>query len=397
MKIGLFNLVSEVHNEGYINQTLKGFITEIEEKLGEKFENINLEDFKRKDYFPLLFIKSGGVEGKFKQIFKQVKGPYLLLSSGLHNSFAASLEIASFLKQKGEKVEIIHGDSDYIARRIKGLSKIFEVKSRLTSTKLGVIGKPSDWLIASDVDYDKIKDDLGISLIDIEMDELVKEIEQKHHFDHPKLNDIKNKGFDSKSIDVALKIYNGFKAIVNKYKFDGITVRCFDLLEIYKNTGCLGLSLLNDEGIIAGCEGDIPALISMVILHYLTDEPVFMANPSSIDIYQNEIILAHCTLPLNMPDEFYLKTHFESGLGVGIKGNIKEGKATIFKLSRDGKEYFVSGGEIIENLNSENLCRTQIRFRMNEGVKYFLQNSLGNHHLICKGDYSEIVREFFKW
>jgi len=398
MKIGLYNLVSEVHNEEYISSTLQGFLADIEEKLGRKLESINLEDFnKDKDCFPLIFIKSGGVEGKFKYIFKQVKGPYLLLSSGLHNSFAASLEIASFLKQEGEKVEIIHGDSDYIARRIKELSKIFEVKNRLASTKLGVIGKPSDWLIASDVDYKKVKDNLGISLIDIEMDELVKEIDQDHNFDHPKLNDIKNKGFDSKSIEGALKIYSGLKAIVNKYKLDGITVRCFDLLEIYKNTGCLGLSLLNDEGILAGCEGDIPALISMVILHYLTNEPVFMANPSSIDIDKNEIILAHCTLPLNMPDEFYLKTHFESGLGVGIKGVIGEGEATIFKLSRDGKEYFVSGGEIIENLNSENLCRTQIRFRMNEGVKCFLQNSLGNHHLICKGDYNKLVREFFKW
>jgi len=398
MKIGLYNLVSEVHNEEYVNSTLQGFLEDIEEKLGEKFENINLEDFnKDKDCFPLIFIKSGGVEGKFKYIFKQVKGPYLLLSSGLHNSFAASLEIASFLKQEGEKVEIIHGDNGYIARRIKELSKIFEVKNRLASTKLGVIGKPSDWLIASDVDYKKVKDNLGISLIDIEMDELVKEIDQDHNFDHLKLNDIKNKGFDSKSIEGALKIYSGLKAIVNKYKLDGITVRCFDLLEIYKNTGCLGLSLLNDEGILAGCEGDIPALISMVILHYLTNEPVFMANPSSIDIDKNEIILAHCTLPLNMPDEFYLKTHFESGLGVGIKGVIGEGEATIFKLSRDGKEYFVSGGEIIENLNSENLCRTQIRFRMNEGVKCFLQNSLGNHHLICKGDYNKLVREFFKW
>ncbi|MCG2820598.1 MAG: hypothetical protein L6371_01750, partial [Candidatus Atribacteria bacterium] len=147
----------------------------------------------------------------------------------------------------------------------------------------------------------------------------------------------------------------------------------------------------------AGCEGDIPALISMTILHLLTDEPVFMANPSSIDLNKNEIILAHCTLPLNMPDEFYLKTHFESGLGVGIKGNINEGEATIFKLSGDGKNYFVSGGEIIENLSKENLCRTQIRLKMNEDVKYFLQNSIGNHHLICKGDYSDLVREFFKW
>ena len=396
MKIGLYNLVSEVHNEEYINSTLQGFLAEIEEKLGEKFENINLEDF-NKDYFPLIFIKSGGVEGKFKQIFKQLNKPYILLSSGLHNSFATSLEIASFLRQKKEKVEIIHGDSDYIVRKIKELRKILEVKNRLSSIRLGVIGKPSDWLIASEVDYRKVKDALGISLIDIEIDELAKEIDQNHHFAHPKLNDIKNKEFDSKSIEGALKIYSGFKAIVNKHKLDGITVRCFDLLEIYKNTGCLGLSLLNDEGIIAGCEGDIPALISMTILHLLTDEPVFMANPASINIDKNEIILAHCTLPLNMPDKFYLKTHFESGLGVGIKGEIREGKATIFKLSGDGKSYFVSGGEIIENLNRENLCRTQIRFRMDEDVKYFLQNSIGNHHMVCRGNYSKLLKEFFKW
>jgi L-fucose isomerase-like protein len=397
MKIGLYNLISDVHREGYINSTLQGFLADIEEKLGEKFEDISLKDFNQKDWFPLIFIKSGGAEVKFEQIFKQINRPYILLSSSIHNSLAASLEIASFLKQKKKRVEIIHGDSDYIARRIKELSKIFEVKSRLASTKLGVIGKPSDWLIASDVDYNKVKDVLGISLIDIEMDELVKEIDQDHHFAHPKLKNIREKGFNKKSIDGALKIYNGFKTIVNKYKLDGITVRCFDLLEIYKNTGCLGVSLLNDEGIIAGCEGDVPALISMTILHLLTDEPVFMANPSSIDINKNEIILAHCTLPLNMPDEFYLKTHFESGLGVGIKGNIREGEATIFKLSGDGKNYFVSSGEIVENLSKENLCRTQIRLRMNEDVKYFLQNSIGNHHLICKGDYSEIVREFFKW
>ena len=397
MKIGLYNLVSEVHSEEYIDSTLQGFLEDIEERLGEKFEKINLEDFSRRDYFSLIFIKSGGAEGKFKQIFEQVKGPYLLLSSGLHNSLAASLEIASFLKQKGEKVEIIHGDSDYIAMRIKELSKIFKVKNRLASTKLGVIGKPSDWLIASEVDYNKIKETLGISLIDIGMDELVKEIDRDHNFNHLKLNDIKNKGFDSKSIDGALKIYNGFKAIVNKYKLDGITVRCFDLLEIYKNTGCLGLALLNDEGIMGGCEGDIPALVSMVILHYLTDEPIFMANPASIDINKKEIILAHCTLPLNMPDEFYLKTHFESGLGVGIQGVIEEGEATIFKLSGDGKKYFVSGGEIIENLNKESLCRTQIRMKVDEDIKYFLQNSLGNHHLICKGDNSKLVNEFFKW
>lgn len=148
LKVGLFYLISEVHNEEYINSTLQNFIAEVEEKLAEKFENINLKNINEKDYFPLIFIKSGGVEGKFKQLFKQIKGPYLLLSSGLHNSLAASLEIASFLRQHGEKVEIIQGDSNYVAQRIKELKKVFEIKNKLSSVSLGIIGQPSDWLIA---------------------------------------------------------------------------------------------------------------------------------------------------------------------------------------------------------------------------------------------------------
>ncbi len=72
---------------------------------------------------------------------------------------------------------------------------------------------------------------------------------------------------------------------MDKYDLKGLTIRCFDLLSTVHNTGCIALSLLNDEGIISSCEGgDVPALISMLILNALSDEPVFMANPSSIDV-----------------------------------------------------------------------------------------------------------------
>ena len=40
-------------------------------------------------------------------------------------------------------------------------------------TRLGVIGKPSDWLIASNVDYKNVKDKFNIDLIDIDINELI--------------------------------------------------------------------------------------------------------------------------------------------------------------------------------------------------------------------------------
>src|SRR5699024_3890820 len=103
-----------------------------------------------------------------------------------------------------------------------------------------------------------------------------------------------------------LKIYIGLKNIVDKYNLDGLTVRCFDLLSKVNNTGCIALSLLNDEGIISSCEGDVPALISMLILNALSGEPVFMANPSSIDVEKNEVVFAHCTIPLDMTEDYVL-------------------------------------------------------------------------------------------
>ena len=54
-------------------------------------------------------------------------------------------------------------------------------------------------------------------------------------------------------------------------------------------------------------------------------------------------------------------------------------------------------GELVKNLTEFNLCRTQIQLRLDEPVSYFLTESIGNHHLIIKGDHTEIINEFFKW
>lgn len=396
MKIGLYSIVSPVHDVTSIDETLNDFINDISNE-GIDLIDIKIKDFNKTDIFPIIFVKSGGTEGEFKKVYKQMKEPYIILTTGKHNSLAASMEISSFLKQQGKKAEIIHGDIKYIINRIKALSKIFYVKNKIDGLRLGVIGKPSDWLIASDVDYDLAKDILGIELVDISIDELKTEILKKHEIDNEYTKNILKDKFDSEEIKKALYIYSAFKKLIEKYQLSGLTVRCFDLLGDIKSTGCLGLSILNAEGYIAGCEGDIPALISMLIMNYLTDKPVFLANPSRIDTEKNEIVFAHCTLPINMPVNYKLTTHFESGIGAAVKGEIAEGEATIFKFSGNFDQFFVSGARIIENLNETNLCRTQIRLELEESVQYFLKESLGNHHIICNGNFADLIDEFFNW
>ena len=139
----------------------------------------------------------------------------------------------------------------------------------------------------------------------------------------------------------------------------------------------------------------MPSLLSMAILGAVSDQPVFMCNPSRIDTDAGNMVLAHCTLPLNMPYEMSLTTHFESGIGVAIAGDLPLDKVTIFKAGAGLDHFFLSAGEIVEDLHEPNLCRTQIRVRCQAPVEEFLNSHVGNHYLVCMGDCTEAVRAFF--
>ncbi|MEG1180728.1 MAG: hypothetical protein RSD39_01710, partial [Oscillospiraceae bacterium] len=292
------------------------------------------------------------------------------------------------------KGEIIHGTPEEIANRLAALSKAVSARNTLRKMRFGVVGAPSDWLIASKTDRDALHKKLGAEFVDITMEELLAEV-SKHTYPQNKWTDLlKAQGYDSEEMEKSLCIYGALRRLADNYKLGAMTVRCFDLLTAAKTTGCLGLAILNAEGIYAGCEGDVPALVSMAILGEISKKPIFMCNPSEIDTAKGEMILAHCTLPINMPYEMSLTTHFESGIGVAIAGSIAEGDMTIFKASNDLSRYYVAEGTIIENLRQPNLCRSQIRIKLPD-YRYFTTNPINNHHLVCTGVQADAVNEFF--
>ena len=380
MKVNIFPLVSSLHNQNKINENTLKLLNELMSISDVEFNISSIDELYNSD-LSLILIQSGGSEGLFLENIKNLKPPFYLLTYGYNNSLAASLEILSYLKDNNLEGEVLHGSNEYIIKRIKELTKI-NVKYRF-----GIIGKPSDWLIASNVNYETAKRLHNIELIDISINKV-----SDYYF--KSINDYNLEfKYDSKEIDKALKLHKVLNKIKEEYNLNGLTIRCFDLLEKLKTTSCLSFSLLNNEGIVATCEGDVPTMISMHILNKLTNQVGFQANPSRIDVENKKMILAHCTLPLNMVNKYNLDTHFESGIGVAIKGYLKEEKVTIFKLSKNLKDYYVTTGTIIKNLEETNLCRTQIKVSIDDNIEYFLNRPYGNHHVVIYGDYkNEIIK-----
>lgn len=382
MKIKILPIVSKLHNDVKINEETKKLLKTIEIIGNHSFEICDKEDFYDAE-LSLILVQSGGSESYFLEMEKDLKGPYYLLTYGTNNSLAASMEILSYLKSKGEKAEILHGSAQFIVDRIKGITEKVTIKP----INLGVIGKPSDWLIASNVDYEQCLNDLNINLIDIEIEKLVsiyRSIDTEGYEEDTTLD------FNPQEVDDAKRLSKALELIKDEYNLDGLTLRCFDLLGKIKTTGCLGLSLLNKNDSIGTCEGDIPAMLSMYILKQVAGMPGFQANPSRIDSDKNEIVFAHCTLPLDMADSYEVMTHYESGIGVAFRGKMKETDITIFKLSTNLKDYYVSEGKITDNLEECSLCRTQIVIKLDD-VSYFLTNPYGNHHIIVYGKHKDKI------
>lgn len=396
MNIAIYTLTSQLHDETAVDAATREFLSSLNiehELAGSDFKTYGGHDLE------LIYVRTGGTEGIFKELLprmlRQSKQPFYLLTSGKSNSLAASMEILSFLRQQGLRGEILHGSTAYIRQRIATLQQVGKAMRELNGCRLGVIGEPSDWLIASRTKYRTILDKLGIEIVSIDMQELLMLI---NRMPTDLQSDLSNKAPSDdirQSLTGAERIYEALKLIVEGYELQGFTLRCFDLLSAVHNTGCLALARFNSQGIIAGCEGDIPAMVSMKIAQAVSGKTGFQANPARIDPESGEMIFAHCTIPFNMVESFELDTHFESGIGVGIRGFMQPGPVTIFKTSGGLERHFAEEGELIENQSKPDLCRTQQVIRLNdkEATKYFLTNPIGNHHIVMQGHYKRMLDE----
>ena len=378
MNIAIYTLTSELHDENAVEAMTNEFLSSL--KIDYMLKGADYTDYGSHP-LSLIYVRTGGTEGIFRkllpQLCQQSQAPFYLLTSGKSNSLAASMEILSFLQQNGLQGEIIHGSADYIYSRLAILSKVSEARTKLNGTRYGIIGQPSDWLISSAAAPEAVKSKLGIDLIEVPIEELLEAIGNITDGDMPD------------------RIYEALKVIVDNYQLQGFTLRCFDLLTAVYNTGCLALARLNAEGIVAGCEGDVPAMLSMAITNALTGVSGFQANPSQINPETGEMLFAHCTIPLNMVDRYELDTHFESGIGVGIRGHMKEGPVTIFKVSGNLSRCFIAEGQLVRNQAKPDLCRTQqvIQLADKHQANYFLTHPIGNHHIIMPGHHRELLEK----
>lgn len=179
-------------------------------------------------------------------------------------------------------------------------------------------------------------------------------------------------------ITESAKTYFIYKKILAEENADALMMNCLSgLRKPHKHVPpCMGHLSLRDEGVAVGCEADLDATLTQMLLLKLFDKPGFIQDPA-YDTEKDLFFGAHCTSASKMngidkPSEPYeLMSHCESGWGVSPRVLFKKDQeVTIAKYVSDEKkpQMLIYSGKIVDcpAIPPTGGCRTNVVTTINE-------------------------------
>jgi L-fucose isomerase-like protein len=352
-----------------------------------------------------LAVGSGGTEDIINTIARTMPDtPLLLWANSMKNSLPAALESYAYLKND-HAMQLLVKDCDepeQVLLELERFDRISQTLHKLNRSIVGSYGAPSSWLLTSrgHSTFGKFK----TKLIFLEITELAEEVSLIPDSDARPIvqkwqQTIGTILVSDDELRNSAKVYVAMKHMIAKHNLSTITIRCFDLLSL-GYTACMGMSLCNDERIVAGCEGDLQTTFTMMIATYLTGQPVWMANPAKMHKGNNTLTFAHCTIASSLLKDLSrstLQAHMESNSSTAIQGPLHHGAVTILRVGAKFDKMTIATGVLIDSdMQEQCLCRTQAVIRLDGSVSEWVENALGNHHVIAWGSHKEDLLAFGK-
>ena len=182
-----------------------------------------------------------------------------------------------------------------------------------------------------------------------------------------------------------------FRDLLDEAQTDAITINhCMStIMPIAETTACLPLSLLNDEGYMAFCESDFVVIPSGILLRYISDNPVFLCNPSLP--HHGILTVSHCTAPRRMNgkelERARILTHYESDFGAAPKVEMRKGQeVTALNPDFAGRRWLGLAGEILDAPFYE-ICRTQLDVAVKCDIERLAEQIRGFHWMVAYGNH----------
>jgi L-fucose isomerase-like protein len=199
----------------------------------------------------------------------------------------------------------------------------------------------------------------------------------------------------------AARVYTTAKRLLKEEQSNALSMDCLGMVgaKLVPTPPCMGWTLLQDQGITAGCEADLFGATSLMLTSYLLDRPGFINDPVA-ETAKNLLIAAHCTCGTHLrgfgqpPVPYILRNHSESALGVSMQVLWPVGEpVTLVRFTGPG-EVIVDTGTVVSNVPTPPAggCRTSLEIQMDDVEDS--RDVLGFHQVVVLGNHKREVESF---
>lgn len=315
----------------------------------------------------------------------------------------------SVLNELGRDYKFLCGrmNESHLLKTLATYSKAACLVRLLRNVSIGVVGDRPFSMKSLSVDELELKEVFGPSLTRLSLYDLIVEKEKVDDEEaRSTWASIRSRvGSLLTNKDSAMSSTRTFLALrrlVSRVGFDAMAVGC-DHPKL-KGEVCLALSLLNDDGFVAGPEADVHSTLAMLIMNLLTGRPIFNTDLISADEEDNSMVFSHCGCgPFSYADEpskIVLDTHKEIKEGLAVFYSSKPArKMTVVNLvGRKGTyRMCVATGEAVETDMVYQGNPMRVKFsgtNVRQILNVMTQEGFGHHWNLVEGDVSAELVEF---
>ena len=274
--------------------------------------------------------------------------------------------------------------------------------------RIGILGYRAKGFFNLDVDELDLYKQLGVLVDHFEL-------EQVYNFAinidkiKDKITQIKStfdvSGITEQQVTKVAELTVKFEGFMKENKLSALAIRCWpEFAENFGISPCAAMSVLQSEGNILTCEGDLLGALSMLAHKAIGGETPFMADFSQVDLKENIGLLWHCGVAAcNLWDEKCVRSldsYFAGGKGVTADFVMKSGELSLLRIDYTPGEYriFLQKSKGIP-MNKE-LKGTYVKVRFKDDVRDVLDkiiyNGIAHHISVVYGEFIKPLEIFAK-
>ncbi len=310
------------------------------------------------------------------------------------------------LKELGKPYRFAFGQPDDAAviGRIDHYVTAVNLAAELRKTRMGLVGYRVPGMTEVTFDELALKGVLGPRTVHYGLKQIAERMADVPEADalatwQQRMGHVKKVSVGQADIVASMRAYHVFKQLADSDGLSGLAVECYPE---FMGRFCAAASLLADEGIVIGCEGDMNSTVAMLILTRLTGQPVHNTDPLGVDTDEGSIVYSHCgsgSLSLAQSPDDVEAAHvrlMDQGLCLLFPG--KPGPVTLVNLvGRQGTYRMgVAHGRAVptDMVFAGNPTKVVLEGGVQNHLDVVAREGLGHHWMIAYGDVRAQLEEF---